>query len=73
MEINFWNSENMLQFWSYVRLLLEGISPGILITVAVVAVGLLLGIVVKAWAKSSDDQLRERGRDEDDDIEFRRY
>lgn len=67
MSINFWTTENMGQFWSYVKMLLEGISPGILMVVAVVAVSLLLGIIIKAWKESSSDQ------DKDDDIEIRHY
>lgn len=67
--IDFFNSENMMLFWDYVKMLLMGVQPAILISVAVVAVGLILGIVVKAWRKSSDDQLK----DNDDDYEIRHY
>jgi len=66
MQIDFWSTESMGQFWSYVQMLLEGVSPGILMTVAVAAVGLLLGIIIRAWTKASKEN-------EDDDIEFRHY
>lgn len=66
MEIDFWSADNMGEFWNYVKMILEGVSPGIMISVAVAAVGLLLGIVVKSWRKASKDE-------DDDDIEFRHY
>lgn len=65
MGIEFWDENSMLEFWGLVRMLLEGISPGVMITAAISAVGLLLVMVVKSWRKSSDDQ--------DEDIEIRRY
>lgn len=68
MKIEFWSPENMLEFWSYVGMLLEGVSPGVLIVVACAAVGLLLGIVVKSWAKASKED-----DSSDDDIEYRNY
>lgn len=68
-EIDFFNSANLALFWEYVKMLLTSVSPAILISVAVVAVGLLLGIVVNAWKKSSDDQLK----DDDDGYEVRHY
>ncbi len=67
MSIDFWTTSNMNEFWGYVRMLLETISPGIMITVAVVAVGLLVGIVVSTWRKAQKDQEQEQ------DYEVRRY
>lgn len=66
MKIDFWSTSSMGEFWGYVRMLLEGVSPGIMLTFAVVAVGLLLGIIIKAWKQSSKET-------EDDDVEFREY
>jgi hypothetical protein len=65
MQINFFNAENLSLFWEYVRMLLAGVSPGILITFAVVAVGWLLRIIVQSFRKS--------GEDDDDDIEIKHY
>lgn len=70
MEIDFFNSSNLALFWDYVRMLLEGVAPAILISVAVAAVGLLIGIIVNAWRKSSEDQLHD---DDDDGYEVRHY
>lgn len=67
MKITFWNNQTINEFWEYVRILLEGISPGILISVAIVAVGLVLTIIVNAWKRSSKDL------EKDDDIEIRHY
>ncbi|MEF7566327.1 hypothetical protein V4V35_25390 [Bacillus infantis] len=66
MKIDFWKDDTMAQFWSYVRMLLEGISPGIMITVAVAAVGIMVGIVVKAFKSSSEDE-------EEEDYEVKHY
>jgi hypothetical protein len=65
MSIDFWTTENMGDFWGYVRMLLETVSPGVMLWTAVAAVGILIGIIVAAFRKSS--------KDEDDDIEFRHY
>lgn len=67
MKIDFWSNSRMSEFWGYVKMLLEGVSPGILLVVALASVGLLLGIVVRAWKQSSKDD------DDNDDIEFRHY
>lgn len=67
MKIEFYTTENMSLFWSYTKMLLQGISPGIMLVFAVVCVGLLLGIVVRAWKKSARDLENE------DEIEYREY
>lgn len=66
-EINFLNGENLSLMWSYARTLLSGVSPLILISFAIVSVGLLLGIVIKAWKSISKDSEKE------DDVEIRHY
>lgn len=68
-QIDFFNASNLALFWDYVGMLLTGVSPALLISVAVVAVGLLLGIVINAWRKSSEDQLKEN----DDDYDIKHY
>jgi len=65
-QITFWTSENMGLFWEYVRSLLTTAAPGVMIWVAMISVGLLLGIIVKAWTHSSRDQ-------DDDDYDVKHY
>lgn len=64
MEINFWDSSNMSEFWQYVRMLLETAGPGVMIVFAITAVGFLIRIIVKAFRQSSE---------EDDDYEIEHY
>ena len=66
MEINFFNAENMALFWEYVRMLLKGVAPGVLIVFATIAVGWLLKIIVQSFRQSGED-------DDDDDIEIKHY
>lgn len=66
MDIVFWTNDNMATFWGYVKMLLETIQPGIMITVAIVAAGFLLSIIIKAVRKGEKDK-------DDDEIEIRRY
>jgi ABC-type amino acid transport system permease subunit len=66
VKIDFWSDNTMTEFWGYVRMLLEGVSPGIMLTVAVAAVGIMVGIVVKAFKSSSEDE-------EDEDYEVKHY
>lgn len=68
MQINFFNSTNMIQFWGYVKMLLVGISPGIMLVTGTVAVGFLLVVIIKAFKKSNEDE-----KDDDDEIEVRHY
>lgn len=65
MQIDFLNSVNLGLFWDYVKMLLEGVAPGIMITFAVICVGFLIGIVVKAWKQSA--------KEEDPDYDYKEY
>ncbi|QGH32593.1 hypothetical protein GI584_00165 [Gracilibacillus salitolerans] len=65
--ITFWTNENMMEFWSNVRMLLETIQPGIMLTVAIVLVGALIGVIVRSFKKTEDDENNDR------DYEIRRY
>lgn len=67
MQINFFNAANMTLFWSYVKMLLQGISPGIMLVTGTAAVGILLVIIIKAIRKSDEDEK------DDDEIEVRHY
>ncbi|MBG9585549.1 hypothetical protein [Cytobacillus firmus] len=66
MKIDFFNESNLALFWDYVRMLLEGVAPGVMISFAVVAVGFLLGIIIKAWKKAAKD-------DDDRDYDYKEY
>jgi hypothetical protein len=66
MEINFYSTENLALFWDYVKMLLSATAPGVMIWFALVGVGLLLGIVVKAWKQSAKEE-------ENEDIEIKHY
>lgn len=67
--ITFSSAENMSIFWGYVKMLLSGVAPWIMISVALAGVGMLLVIVIKAWKQSAKGQENE----EDDDYEVRHY
>ncbi len=57
----------MSEFWGYVKMLLETIQPGIMLTVAIVLAGALVGVVVRSFKKTEDDENNDR------DYEIRRY
>lgn len=65
MEINFFTKETIGELWGYLRMLLEGVSPGVMIVSAIAGVGLLIGIITSSFRKSS--------KENDDEIEIRRY
>lgn len=67
MKIDFWSNSRLGEFWDMVKLLLTGVSPGIMISVAVSAVGMLIIIVINAWKSSSKENNDER------DYEYREY
>lgn len=64
--INFFNTENMGLFWEYVQSLLTTAAPGVMLWFAIVAVGLVLTMVVKAWRESQKE-------DKDEDYDYREY
>lgn len=65
MTITFATAENMAQFWSFVETLLGFAAPWLMIAVAILAVGLLVTVIIKAW--------KQGAKDEDDDVEVRHY
>lgn len=64
MKINFFTDERMMEFWGYVKMLLQMISPGVMLVVAIAAVGMLLVIVITSWKSAS------KGLEKEDDDEF---
>ncbi|PAF20062.1 hypothetical protein CHH49_18115 [Terribacillus saccharophilus] len=67
-KITFWSNASMGDFWGFVRMLLSGISPGIMITVAAAAAGMILALAVRIfyWARKENER-------EDEDVEYRTY
>ncbi|SEO80471.1 hypothetical protein SAMN04488134_11358 [Amphibacillus marinus] len=65
MRMNFWTQENMLEFWGYVRMLLETAGPGVMLAAAVAAVGFLIPIIINAFKKANTD--------DEQDYEYREY
>lgn len=58
MKLEFFTDARLDELWNYVKMLLEMISPGIMITFGMFAVGLLISIVAKSFHQASkqDDQ-----------------
>lgn len=66
MTIDFWTDANMAEFWGFSKMLLETTAPGVMIWFAIVGVGLVLTIVVKAWRDSSKEN-------SDEEYDYREY
>lgn len=66
MQITFWDDAHTQEFWDFATMLLKTTSPGVMISFALVAVGLLLGVIVNAWRQSSKE-------DEEEDYEIKHY
>jgi hypothetical protein len=64
--VNFFNEENMGLFWGYCKSLLSTAAPGVLIVLAVMGVGMLITIIIKAFKEATKE-------DKDDDYEYREY
>lgn len=73
MRIDFWTDRNFGEFWGFVKMLLQTISPGVMLVVAVVAVGLLLGVIIRTVKDASTDQVEKRYSEDGEDYEVRRY
>lgn len=69
MSITFATPENMGIFWGYVKTLLSFASPWVMISVSIIAVGMLLFIVITAFKKASKDRYEE----DEDDFEIKHY
>lgn len=67
--ITFATPANMNIFWGNIKTLLGFASPWIMIAVAILAVGMLLAIVVKAFRDAAKDDDPEK----QDDYEMKHY
>lgn len=58
MKLEFFTDARLDELWNYVKMLLEMISPGIMITFGMFSVGLIISIVAKSFHQASkqDDQ-----------------
>ena len=63
--ITFGGSQDLAQFWSFVKMLLTAVNPWIMISFSIVCVGFLLSIVIKAWRNASKDS------DHDSDYDYK--
>lgn len=68
--MNFFTKDRMLEFWGYVRELLLATSPMVMLGVAIIAVGLLLGIIISMFKQANRE---DNDNDHDDDYEVRHY
>lgn len=72
-DYTFFTSARLMEFWGWVKILLQMASPAVLIAVAIIAVGLLLAIVIRAFKKSSKEQYAgSYDVIEEDDDDFKR-
>lgn len=55
----------MSLFWDYAKVLLETTAPGVMIWFALIGVGMLLTIVVRAW--------KESAKKDNEDYEYKEY
>lgn len=60
----FFTPERMMEFWGYCRMLLISASPMVMISVALIAVGLTISIIVRIFAKAKEDD----GADQDYEV-----
>lgn len=67
-QIEFFNESNMLLFWGYLGMFLKVVSPALLISIALSAVGLLLLVIVRAVKKAYFDE-----PEDDEDYDIRHY
>lgn len=65
----FFDTRNLNTLWGFVAELLKFVSPGIMIVVAILCVGMVLTIAIRAFKKGADDDDR-RKNDEDYDVKY---
>jgi len=63
---SFFTSERIDELWANVKWLLFFIAPGIMIVIALYAVGFLVSTIIKSIRAADDD-------DDEDDYEVREY
>jgi len=67
----FFDTKNLDTLWGFVGTLLKFVAPGILIICAIVFVGMVITLAIKAFRKSVDDD--DDRRKDDDEYDMRYY
>lgn len=65
-DFNFFNSTNVQTLWELIGMLLKGVAPGVMISVAFPAVGLLIYIVSRAFHEANK-------KEKEEDYEYKEY
>ena len=56
MKLEFFTDARLNEMWGYIKMLLEMVAPGVMITFGIFAVGLLVSIVAKSFRQASKEQ-----------------
>lgn len=56
MKIQFFTDARLGEMWGYIKMLLEMVSPGVMIFFAIASAGILINIVSKAFRQASKEQ-----------------
>ncbi|MBG9693045.1 hypothetical protein ABD91_20005 [Lysinibacillus sphaericus] len=67
----FFDTKNLNTLWDFVAVLLKYVAPGVMIFVAITAVGLIIKLVIKTWRKGDEDD--DDRRKKDDEYETKYY
>lgn len=56
MKIDFFTEARLNEMWLYIKMLLEMVSPGVMIAFAIASSGLLVSIVAKSFKQSAKEK-----------------
>lgn len=56
MKIDFFTEARLNEMWLYIKMLLEMVSPGVMIAFAIASAGLLVSIVAKSFKQSAKEK-----------------
>ena len=66
MKIDFFTDARLSEMWGYIKMLLEMVSPGVMIFFAIATAGILIGIIANAFRQASKKQ-------DNQDYEYQEY
>lgn len=66
MKLEFFTDARLNEMWGYIKMLLEMVAPGVMITFGIFAVGLLVSIVAKSFRQASKEK-------DDHDYDYQEY
>lgn len=66
-QIEFFTPARISEMWEMLEMLMRMVSPGVMISFAITAVGLVLVIIINAFKQAAAK------KDDDDEIEVRHY